>query len=89
MVASASTQTSAKGRRAKGKAVKRVPVSTWRTRQQSPTPERYKEIQQALVDRGYLKGDPTGVWDADSANAMLRFQTDQKLTRPARSMRLL
>ena len=56
------------------------PAATWRTRQQAPTPDRYKEIQQALVDKGYLKSEPTGVWDADSASAMQRFQQDQKLT---------
>ena len=67
-------------KRAKGKAVKAPPAATWRTRQQAPTPDRYKEIQQALVDKGYLKGEPTGVWDADSAGAMQRFQQDQKMT---------
>ena len=66
-------------KRLKGKSVK-TPAATWRTRQQEPTPDRYKEIQQALVDKGYLKGEPTGVWDADSAAAMQRFQQDQKLT---------
>jgi len=77
-----STTSTAKttGKRVKGKAVKTPPAATWRTRQQAPTPERYKEIQQALVDKGYLKGEPTGVWDADSASAMQRFQQDQKLT---------
>lgn len=70
----------ARSKRAKGKAVKTPPAATWRTRQQIPTPDRYKEIQQALVDKGYLKGEPTGVWDADSAGAMQRFQMDQKLT---------
>src|SRR5580693_662858 len=70
--ASSTAKTTSK--RAKGKGVKTPPAATWRTRQQAPTPDRYKEIQQALVDKGYLKGDPTGVWDADSAGAMERFQ---------------
>lgn len=69
------------GKLAKSKSTKKaVPAATWRTRQQNPTPERYKEIQQALVDKGYLKGEPSGVWDTDSVNAMQHFQTDQKLT---------
>ena len=55
------------------------PVTSWRTRQMNPTPDRYKEIQQALVDKGYLKSEPNGVWDADSVAAMTRFQNDQKL----------
>jgi hypothetical protein len=70
----------ARSKLAKGKSTRKVvPPATWRTRQQNPTPDRYKEIQQALVDKGYLKGEPSGVWDADSAEAMERFQTDQKL----------
>ncbi|HEY3836382.1 MAG TPA: peptidoglycan-binding domain-containing protein [Bryobacteraceae bacterium] len=47
--------------------------------QQSPTADRYREIQDALAARGYLKTPPTGVWDKDSIDAMTRFQQDQKL----------
>lgn len=47
--------------------------------QMAPTPERYREIQQALADKGYLKADPSGVWDAASAEALSRFQADRKL----------
>ena len=57
----------------------RRPATTWRNRQLSPTPDRYKEIQQALIEKGYLKSEPTGVWDNDSQEAMTRFQNDQKL----------
>src|SRR5579863_3558642 len=67
----------------KGKAAKKpttTSASASRSRQMAPTPERYKEIQQALVDKGYLKSEPNGVWDAQSSDALLRFQTDQKLT---------
>ena len=72
---------SAKSKSVKGKSTKKVtPAATWRTRQQNPTPDRYKEIQQALVDKGYLKSEPTGVWDNDSVEAMSRFQVDQKMT---------
>jgi len=71
---------SARSKAAKGKSTKKTPAATWRTRQQNPTPERYKEIQQALVDKGYLKGEPSGVWDAASVDAMQRFQSDQKMT---------
>ncbi len=48
-------------------------------RQMVPTPDRYKEIQKALADRGYLKNEPTGTWDASSQEAMRNFQNDQKL----------
>ncbi|HEY4011627.1 MAG TPA: peptidoglycan-binding domain-containing protein [Acidobacteriaceae bacterium] len=39
-------------------------------------PERATEIQQALIRNGYLSGEPTGVWDAQSASAMQRLQGD-------------
>jgi peptidoglycan hydrolase-like protein with peptidoglycan-binding domain len=44
-----------------------------------PTPDRYKEIQDALAKKGYLHADPTGVWDQNSADALRRFQQDQNL----------
>jgi peptidoglycan hydrolase-like protein with peptidoglycan-binding domain len=44
-----------------------------------PDPERYQQIQQALADRGYFKGQVNGEWGDDSADAMKRFQADQKL----------
>jgi hypothetical protein len=46
----------------------------------APTPERYRDIQQALVDKGYLKSAPNGVWDAQSTDALRQFQTDRKLS---------
>lgn len=47
--------------------------------QQHPDPERYTEIQKALADRGYFHGTPNGEWKDDSADALKRFQADQKL----------
>jgi peptidoglycan hydrolase-like protein with peptidoglycan-binding domain len=44
-----------------------------------PTPERNKEIQQALIDRGYLAPPPTGVWGPESVAALRRFQQEQNL----------
>src|SRR5437660_958588 len=44
-----------------------------------PTPERYKEIQQALAEKGYYKGEVNGAWGADSTEALRRFQSDQNL----------
>lgn len=44
-----------------------------------PDPERYEEIQKALADRGYFKGDVNGVWGDDSTDALKRFQADRKL----------
>jgi Putative peptidoglycan binding domain len=54
--------------------------TTWRNRQMAPTPERYKEIQDALVAKGYLKPeDATGGWSQTSSDALKRFQSDQNI----------
>ena len=76
--ASAKTGAAKKGKPAK-KSVKTA-AAPGRTRQMAPTPERYRDIQQALVDKGYLKSEPNGVWDTQSADALRQFQTDQKLS---------
>ena len=39
-------------------------------------PERVKEIQQALVQAGYLQEAPTGKWDAATRGAMEHYQQD-------------
>jgi peptidoglycan hydrolase-like protein with peptidoglycan-binding domain len=48
--------------------------------QTHPTPERYQEIQQALSDKGYFKGDVNGKWGDDSVDALKRFQSEHQLT---------
>jgi hypothetical protein len=54
--------------------------ATWRNRQMAPTPDRYREIQDALAAKGYLGSDNcTGAWDQTSVEALKRFQTDQNL----------
>ena len=47
--------------------------------QMQPTTDRYKEIQQALADKGYFRGTPDGTWGSDSVDALKRFQKDQNL----------
>jgi hypothetical protein len=61
--------------RRKGK-IARVPARSY---QQAPTPDRYKEIQQALASKGYLQTEPNGQWGPESADALKRFQADQSL----------
>jgi len=39
-------------------------------------PERIKEIQQALVQVGYLNQEPDGNWDDATRDAMRRYQAD-------------
>ncbi len=52
---------------------------SYRSAQQQPTPERYKEIQQALADKGYYHGPVNGVWGPESAGALKQFQRDQNI----------
>lgn len=52
---------------------------TWRTGQMTPTPERYKEIQQALVTKGYSSEPPDGVWGPQWVDSLKKFQQEQKL----------
>lgn len=61
------------------RSVSRKRVPSWRTGQQTPTRERYREIQQALVSRGFLEGPPTGNWGSDSVAALKKFQASQSL----------
>jgi len=52
----------------------------WRSMQRAPSPERYKEIQQALANKGYLQtASPNGIWDSNSVEALKKFQQDQNL----------
>jgi len=62
------------------KGVPKKPASTWRNRQMSPSPERYREIQEALAHRGYLAPEKaTGAWNQTSIDALKRFQAEQNL----------
>ena len=46
----------------------------------TPTPERYKEIQDALVAKGYLRPEDTGNgWNQTSVDALRRFQAEQNI----------
>src|ERR1700750_1663197 len=48
--------------------------------QAHPTTERYQQIQQALADKGYFKGQVDGKWGDDSVDAMNRFQADRQMS---------
>jgi peptidoglycan hydrolase-like protein with peptidoglycan-binding domain len=55
-------------------------VTARRSTQREPTQERYKEIQQALADKGYFRGEADGTWGPESVDALKRFQREQNLT---------
>jgi hypothetical protein len=53
---------------------------TWRNRQMTPSPERYREIQGALASKGFLNPeDATGTWNQASSDALKKFQSEQNL----------
>jgi hypothetical protein len=45
--------------------------------QQAIDPDRAREIQTALIREHYMQGEPTGVWDSSTQEAMQRYQADQ------------
>jgi peptidoglycan hydrolase-like protein with peptidoglycan-binding domain len=47
--------------------------------QKAPTPDRIKEIQDALSREGALEGKPSGKWDDATIAAMKKYQGDQGL----------
>jgi len=72
--------TAAKGTSKKSVAGKRgVTAKAVPRGQQSPSTDRITEIQKALIERGYGKGEPTGTWGPDSAEALRKFQEDNKI----------
>jgi peptidoglycan hydrolase-like protein with peptidoglycan-binding domain len=75
---SAATKNATAKRRASKSATKAAPPAR-PPAQQHPTTERYKEIQQALMDRGYFRGPVDGNWGPESEAALQRFQHDQNL----------
>ncbi len=65
----------------RGKASRRRVVAARQpARQAAPSSDRYKEIQEALAQKGYLNTPPNGVWDQNAQDAMRKFQADRNLT---------
>jgi predicted secreted protein len=51
--------------------------ASWRKRgQRVIDSERARQIQEALVREHYLNGQPSGVWDSATQDAMVRYQED-------------
>ena len=53
--------------------------TTTRVGQSTPTQDRYKDIQAALAQRGYLKSEANGQWGPESQDALKKFQQEQNL----------
>jgi peptidoglycan hydrolase-like protein with peptidoglycan-binding domain len=77
--ASTSHSSVSKGSKSKRPASRAARKRSGPSYQTHPTPERYKEVQQALADKGYFKGDVNGKWGDDSVDALKRFQSEHQL----------
>jgi len=53
--------------------------TVYRNPQRAPTAERYKQIQQALKDKGYNPGPIDGRWGSKTSEALRRFERDHEL----------
>ena len=77
--ASTKTPAAKKSATTQKKTARRKTRPRWQPAQGAPTPERYKEIQQALTTKGFFDGPASGVWDQTSVEALKRFQVAQNL----------
>jgi len=75
----AASKTGSKTASKTGTKSRRTVVARRPPTQQQPTTDRYKEIQQALADKGYFQGPVDGAWNPGSVEALKRFQKDQNL----------
>jgi peptidoglycan hydrolase-like protein with peptidoglycan-binding domain len=57
----------------------KAPARARRSAQTQPTQQRYREIQQALADKGFFSGPVDGQWGPESVEALKRFQREQRL----------
>lgn len=79
--AKARTATRATSARSKsGKVVAyRKPIPRKPVAPAAPASERIRLVQQALIEKGYLSGMATGVWSAESVDALKRFEASQNV----------
>lgn len=75
----ASKRSTSSKRTSSKKTSKQAAARYRRSAQKQPDPERYREIQQSLADKGYFAGPVDGTWGPDSLEALKRFQRDQNI----------
>jgi peptidoglycan hydrolase-like protein with peptidoglycan-binding domain len=75
--AAAKKKTTASKSHSSSKHRKGTKKTSWKRKgQQGIQPERAKEIQSALIREKYLSGEPTGVWDSRTQEAITKYQAD-------------
>ena len=77
--AASKPKTAVKKPAARSKAKAKTKKARAPQRQIRPTPERYKQIEQALALRGYLKEEPSGKWSPGAVEALKGFQAANQL----------
>lgn len=65
-----------KGKHTRKSGAKATKKTAAKRGQQAINSERVREIQAALIRENYLEGQPNGVWDQRSKEAMQRYQSD-------------
>jgi hypothetical protein len=68
-----SSRVSTKGKKVRSAKAKQAPHSRG---QQGIEAERARTIQEALIRAKYMDGEPSGVWDQKTKDALTRFQSD-------------
>jgi peptidoglycan hydrolase-like protein with peptidoglycan-binding domain len=65
------------GTTGKGSKKYRARKGAWKRKgQQKIDGDRTRQIQEALIREKYMQGEPTGVWDSSTEQAMTRYQSD-------------
>jgi peptidoglycan hydrolase-like protein with peptidoglycan-binding domain len=76
---SSTRSTAASSKKSPKKGATRASTRSWRNTQQTPTRERYAEIQQALAGKGFFRAEPNGSWGPESTQALRDFQRANNL----------
>jgi len=74
---SASHKATAQGLKSTSRKTSKNSQASRKHGQQVIAPDRARAIQEALIRKHYLDGEPSGTWDSATQAAMVRYQADQ------------
>jgi peptidoglycan hydrolase-like protein with peptidoglycan-binding domain len=71
------TASAKSGTSGKGSKNRHARKGAWKRKgQQKIDQDRTRQIQEALIREKYMQGEPTGVWDSSTEQALSRYQSD-------------